>query len=155
MSETSNRLVADGAEPRDVSTTLRELAWVIHRSAPERAGAPIPTTEIALMKQVMDAPGSTVGDLAGVLGLRQPNVSAALRGLERRGFVQRVKSEGDRRVTRILPTETGAAEYRVISDAWRAPVHDGIEALEAADRAALEAAAPALQRLHERLITRV
>ena len=36
----------------DVSITLREIAWTIHRKAPDRAGVgPLPTTEIALLKQ--------------------------------------------------------------------------------------------------------
>jgi DNA-binding MarR family transcriptional regulator len=139
------------AAPGDLPGLLRELAWIIHRTAPERTGGPIPTTAVALLKQVMDAPGSTVGDLTAALGLRQPNVSAAVRVLEQRGFVRRVKSEGDRRETRIVPTDVGAAEYEALSEEWKAPVQGALDALEAGDRAALEAAAPALQRLYGRL----
>lgn len=138
-------------DDRDVPTTLRELAWVIHRSAPERAGGPIPTTEVALLKQVLDTPGSTVGELASALGLRQPNVSSALRALEGRGMVRRVKNEDDRRVTQIMPTPVGATEHHAISEAWKEPLLDAIGTLEEEDREALAAAAGALQRLYDQL----
>jgi DNA-binding MarR family transcriptional regulator len=151
MSETRKRGAAVDAVPGDLPGLLRELAWIIHRTAPERTGGPIPTTAVALLKQVMDAPGSTVGDLTTALGLRQPNVSAAVRVLEQRGFVQRVKSEGDRRVTRIQPTDVGAAEYEALTEEWKAPVHGALAELDADDRAALEAAGPALRRLYDRL----
>lgn len=140
---------------RDSATALRELAWVIHRSAPERAGGPIPTTEVALLKQVLDAPGSTVGELAQVLGLRQPNASSALRALEQRGFVRRVKNEDDRRVTQIMPTLEGAKEHAEISEAWKAPLLDAFEGLNENERAALTAAAPALQKLHDQMKDRL
>lgn len=142
---------SDMRDMRDVPTTLRELAWVIHRSAPERAGGPIPTTEVALLKQVLDTPGSTVGELASALGLRQPNVSSALRALEGRGMVRRVKNEDDRRVTQIMPTPVGASEHHAISEAWKEPLLDAIGTLETEDREALAAAAGALQRLYDQL----
>ena len=142
---------AEASNMRDVPTTLRELAWVIHRSAPERAGGPIPTTEVALLKQVLDTPGSTVGELASALGLRQPNVSSALRALEERGMVRRVKNEDDRRVTQIMPTPVGATEHHAISEAWKEPLLEAIGTLETEDREALAAAAGALQRLYDQL----
>ena len=142
---------AEASDMRDVPTTLRELAWVIHRSAPERAGGPIPTTEVALLKQVLDTPGSTVGELASALGLRQPNVSSALRALEERGMVRRVKNEDDRRVTQIMPTPVGATEHHAISEAWKEPLLEAIGTLEEEDREALAAAAGALQSLYDQL----
>lgn len=141
--------------PGDLSATLRELAWVIHRSAPERAGGPIPTTEIALLKQVIDAPGSTVGELASAIGLRQPNASAALRTLEARGFVRRTKSDEDRRVTLLMPTPEGIAEHEIVSEGWGEPVLEAIAALDPQHRAALDAAFPVLQQLQQHLKSRL
>lgn len=147
--------VSGGAPALDVPTMLRELAWVIHRSAPERAGGPIPTTEVALLKQVLDSPGSTVGELAAALGLRQPNASAALRALEQRGMIRRVKNDDDRRVTQIMPTDWGATEHHAISDAWKEPLLDALGALDPDDRETLDAAAPVLQKLYDQLKTRL
>lgn len=138
------------AEPESTSTsaTLRELAWTIHRHAPERAGVgPIPTTEIAVLKVVVDAPGSTVGDIVTALGLRQPNVSAALRVLGQRGLVEREKDAADGRISRVRPTSLGLEEHRAISDAWAHPVEQAIAALDDEQRRAIAAAGGALRAL--------
>lgn len=133
----------------DVSITLRELAWTIHRKAPERAGVgPLPTTEIALLKQVIDSPASTVGEIADALGLQQPNVSTSLRTLEQRGFVTREKSPQDRRVSLIQPTDSGIAEHRAISEEWARPVNDALLALTTEQQTALENAVDALTAAH-------
>lgn len=139
------------SDEQDPATVLRELAWVVHRCAPDRAGGPIPTTEVALLKQVNDAPGSTVGELAASLGLRQPNVSSALRSLERRGLVRRNKADDDQRVTRISLTTDGAAEHAALSEAWKAPLLDAFAELDSEQRELFAAAMPVLRRLHDTL----
>lgn len=127
---------------------LRELAWTIHKRTPDRAGVgPLPTTEVALLKQVLDAPGSTVGELSAALGLRQPNASAAIRVLVGRGLIERVPDEADRRTVRIVPTEVGRAEHEAIAADWAGAVADAIALLEPADRAALESASAAMTEL--------
>ncbi|MDX2376753.1 MarR family winged helix-turn-helix transcriptional regulator [Microbacterium sp. LRZ72] len=153
MATTSPDPASAADAPRsEVSVELRELAWTIHRHSPERAGGgPIPTTEVALLKQIVDAPGSTVGELVATLGLRQPNVSAALRSLTQRGLITREKDAGDRRVSHIRPTAFGLEEHRAISDAWRHPVDEAIAGLDPAQRDALEAALGALRAVHARL----
>ncbi|MFD1506219.1 winged helix-turn-helix transcriptional regulator [Georgenia yuyongxinii] len=141
-----------GSDLEALSTILREVAWVIHRSAPERAGVgPIPTTEIALLKQVLDAPGSTVGELSQALGLRQPNTSAAITGLVRRGLVSRAKDPDDRRITRIMPTPAGAEEHGAISDAWRSPLVEALGELDPDQRRRLTDATAALAELYRLL----
>lgn len=153
---------APGPDPGDASRTepacaelsliLRELAWSIHRKAPARGGVgPLPTTELALLKQVLDAPGSTVGDLAQALGLAQPNASAALRVLLERGLVTREPHPGDRRRAHVQPTASGAAEHRAIAEAWAAPVDDALATLAPEHRAALADAADALRALYQAL----
>jgi len=132
----------------DVAVALRELAWTIHRKAPDRAGVgPIPTTEIALLKQIIDTPGLTVGELAQSLGLRQPNVSAALRALVQRGFALRQQAAHDRRSAHIVATDAGIAEHQAVSAAWAAPVHHAISTLDASDFAALAHARGALETI--------
>ena len=143
---------AENLDLEALSMTLRELAWVIHRTAPERAGVgPIPTTEIALLKQVLDVPGSTVSELSRSLGIRQSNTSAAISGMERRGFVTRVKNRDDRRVTRIMPTPEGAAEHEAIAEAWKSPVLDALGRLDTEQRDRLLGALPALGALFDLL----
>lgn len=144
-------------EPRDamdLAVALRELAWAIHRKAPERAGnGPIPTTEVAVLKQIIETPECTVGDVAQALGLRQPNASAALRHLIQRGFVDRRQSQTDRRIAHLVATEAGISEHRAISQAWSEPVLSAIAALDAQQVAALDAATPALDAVLRHLRT--
>ncbi|MFV0375082.1 MarR family winged helix-turn-helix transcriptional regulator [Microbacterium sp.] len=136
----------------DPAVTLRELGWLIHRRAPDRAGAgPLPTTELALLKQVLDDPGATVSELAAHLGLRQPNVSAAARSLEDRGLVERRPDTLDGRVTRVYATATGRREHTAIADEWTRPVRDALATLPSAHRATLADAEPALRALHSAL----
>ncbi|WP_460775831.1 MarR family winged helix-turn-helix transcriptional regulator [Microbacterium sp. GXF7504] len=131
-----------------LAVILRELAWTIHKRSPDRAGVgPLPTIEVALLKQIVDSPGSTVGELSTALGLRQPNTSAALRDLVDRGLVARVTDERDRRTVRIEPTELGRTEHVEIAGAWANDVATALEQLPEADRAALEGAAGALASL--------
>ncbi|QAY61766.1 MarR family transcriptional regulator [Microbacterium protaetiae] len=131
-----------------MAVTLRELAWVIHKRIPERAGVgPLPTTEVALLKQVIDGPGQTVGELSAALGLRQPNTSAALRVLTSRGLVVRSADAADRRTSRIHPTEEGRREHEAIAAAWAASVDDALDTLPESDRSALTNAAGALSAL--------
>jgi DNA-binding MarR family transcriptional regulator len=137
---------------RELTLMLRELAWTVHRRAPERAGVgPIPTTEIALLKQVVTTPGATVGQLAGALGLRQPNASAAIRVLVDRGLVAKEASAADKRVVRIVPTDLGRSEHEAISAAWAGPLQDAIAALAPEHRQALEDAVEALEALQAAL----
>lgn len=137
---------------RDLTLVLREIAWTIHRRAPERAGVgPIPTTEMVMLKQVLTTPGATVGELAQALGLRQPNASAAIRLLVSKGLVTKEPEAADKRVVRIQPTDLGRSEHGAIAEAWAGPVEDAIAALDPAHRDALDAAADALRALHAEL----
>lgn len=135
-----------------VVVALREIAWAIHRKAPDSAGVgPIPTTEIALLKQIIDQPGSTVGELATALGLQQPNTSSAITVLVKRGFVSREKSELDRRVSLIQPTDLGIRSHEAIASEWSSPVEAAIAGLSDHHRAALNAAVEALGALQSTL----
>lgn len=135
---------------RDVAMVLRDLAWTIHRRVPEGATAePLPTTELALLKHVLDSPGLTVGELARRLGLRQPNTSAALRTLLERGLVVREPSPEDRRTFHIVPTEEALAEDEAIAAAWSGPLRAAQQHLTAEQAAALENAHDALVALDE------
>jgi len=137
-----------------LSVTLRELAWTIHKRTPDRAGVgPLPTVEVALLKQIIDEPGSTVGELASALGIAQPNASAALRDLVGRGLAVRVADERDRRTVRIEPTDVGREEHEAISAAWANGVAEALERLPEAERAALEQAADAMVALSRVMLT--
>jgi len=144
--------VSELQQRRELADVLRELGWTVHRRAPERAGVgPIPTTEIALLKQVIDSPGATVGELAQALGLRQPNVSAAIRVLADRGLVTKETSATDRRITMVKPTAAGHAEHEAIASGWSSPIVDALASLSEEHQRTLEGATEALAALYDLL----
>lgn len=139
-------------ERLDMSMLLRDLAWTIHRGVPVIAGIePVPMTELAILKHILDAPGITVGELSKSLGLRQSNASAALRTLTERGLVTREMDPDDRRVSRLFLTERAKAEQAAIGNAWVGPIRDVLAALPPEQIAAIEAAATALKALDRSL----
>ncbi|UDY23464.1 MarR family winged helix-turn-helix transcriptional regulator [Nocardioides sp. Kera G14] len=141
------------SEPRrDLADVLRELGWTIHRRAPERAGVgPIPTTEVALLKQVVENPGATVGELAQALGLRQPNVSRAVATLCAQGLVTKESSPTDRRITHVRATDLGRSEHEAITAGWSEPIEAALSSLSEKHQRTLGAAEEALTALYAAL----
>ncbi|WP_033210369.1 MarR family winged helix-turn-helix transcriptional regulator [Gryllotalpicola ginsengisoli] len=136
------------SELRELTIALRELAWAVHRRAPDRAGVgPLPTTELALLRQVQETPGATVGELAQQLGLQQSNTSAALRVLERRGYIVRRPHPSDRRAVQIEATEAGIREHEAIAAAWASALDGALASLSEDQLDALLAAVDALDAL--------
>ncbi|MCC9144447.1 MULTISPECIES: MarR family transcriptional regulator [unclassified Arthrobacter] len=143
------------AAPREIADLLRDLSWNIHRKPPEITGIePLPSTELAVLKHVLDTPGLTVTELARLMGLKQSNASAAVRTLTERGLVARASSPTDRRVSLLEPTEEARAQNEVIAHAWAGPIRAGIARLDDEQREALEAAAEALVALNRALQAR-
>ncbi|MDN5913897.1 MAG: MarR family transcriptional regulator [Pseudonocardia sp.] len=143
-----------GTGQHELATVLRDLAWTIHRLVPGVAGLdPLPTTELAVIKQVLASPGITVTELARHLGLQHSNTSAAVRGLVGRGLVARDPSPSDRRVSRLVPTEKSLAAQESIDTVWSGTVRTAMSRLDRDQVAAVEAASGALQALDEILRT--
>ena len=89
----------------------------------------------------------THGELAQSERVRPPTITAAVDRLEQDDLVTRVKCDQDRRVARVQITDVGRellAEGRRQRTAY---LERRLRALSAQDRAALAAAAPALERL--------
>ncbi|WP_280396827.1 MarR family winged helix-turn-helix transcriptional regulator [Nocardia carnea] len=133
---------------RDLPTVLRDLAWTVHRLVPEVAGVPhLPTTELAVLKQILATPGITVTELSKRLGMRQSNVSAAVRGLVERGLVARSADPVDRRVIRLTPTEKSFGARQTIHTVWSGTVERAMARLGDEQVAALRSAEDALEAL--------
>lgn len=137
-----------------LATVLRDLAWTIHRLVPEVADLdPLPNTELAVVKQVLAAPGVTVTEIAHRLGMQQSNVSTAVRALVCRGLVARERAPEDRRITGLSPTEKSLAARESIDDRWSGTVRAAMTELSPDQVRAIEEAAPALQALDRALHT--
>ena len=143
------------AATREIADLLRDHSWNVHRKPPEITGIePLPATELAVLKHVLDNPGLTVTELARLIGLKQSNASAAVRTLAERGLVTRSSSPTDRRVSLLVPTEEARAQNEAIAHAWAGPIRAGIAGLDDKQREALEAASEALAALNRILHAR-
>ncbi|MET4060430.1 DNA-binding MarR family transcriptional regulator [Arthrobacter sp. UYP6] len=140
------------ARRREVAMLLRDLSWTIHRRVPEVTGVdPLTSTDLAVLKHVLEAPGLTVTELSRRVALKQSNASAAVRTLTDRGLVTRESSQSDRRISRLFPTDRALAQDEAISDAWAGPIRKALAGLDERESAALEEAAQALQALNSLL----
>lgn len=137
------------ATDRDhLATVLRDLAWTIHRFVPEAAGVePLPTTELAVIKQILTTPGTTVTELANHLAMQHSNVSAAVRSLLNRGLVDRETCVVDRRRSKLVPTAKSLGAQESIDTVWSGTVRTAMTRLEPEQVRAVEAAAEALEAL--------
>lgn len=137
------------ARRREVAVLLRDLAWTIHRRIPDVTGIdPLASTELAVLKHILEAPGMTVTELSRRMALKQSNTSAAVRVLTERGLVTRESSPVDRRISRLVPTAEALAQDEAIEDAWAGPIRSGLAGLSDKEAQALDAAASALQTLN-------
>ncbi|MFD4626586.1 MarR family winged helix-turn-helix transcriptional regulator [Streptomyces sp. NPDC058475] len=134
--------------PEALADTLAGVQRLIRRrlrrgtSAPRLRGA-----EVELLRLVVVRPGIRVSEAAKELYLAGNSVSTLVNQLMRDGYLTRETDPTDRRAVRLLPTP--AADERLRD--WRrrraALVRGQLARLDETDRAALEAALPALRTL--------
>lgn len=74
---------------------------------------PMTGPRIIALRILSEAGSSKSGDLAALLGIKAPALSALVDGLEREGLVSREHDAQDRRVTRIDLTDEGRAALQV------------------------------------------
>ena len=86
----------------------------------------------------------TAGDLARAAELNPATVTAMIDHLERDGYVERRRYDGDRRVCLVVLTPKGREGMRRKAEGWRAVVG---RALDGVEPEALSAAADVLGRL--------
>jgi DNA-binding MarR family transcriptional regulator len=90
----------------DLMRQASACGLLIHRAIADRLDL-IPT-DLKCLDAARDEPRLTAGRLAELTGLSTSATTAALDRLERRGFVTRVRDEGDRR--RVFVESTGRHE---------------------------------------------
>jgi DNA-binding MarR family transcriptional regulator len=83
---------------------------------------PLTQSEGMVMRYLQDHPGATPSQIAAATGLQRTNLSAVLRGLERKGLAQRRTSTDDLRVATIHPTERGRHNYALVRQEWASAV---------------------------------
>ena len=104
------------AELADLVLILaREIQFLGYRD-PE--AVPLTQSEGMVMRYLHDHPGTPPSQLADATGLQRANISAVLRGLERKGLAERRASPDDLRRATIHPTERGKRNYALVRHEW-------------------------------------
>jgi DNA-binding MarR family transcriptional regulator len=106
----------------------------------EDALAGIGPAQLSALSVLVFLGAKTVGELAALEQVRPPTMSRVVEGLVQRKLVQRVSSEGDRRVVQITATPAGrklllagkARRVRVLAKRFEALTKDEVETLHAA-----------------------
>jgi DNA-binding MarR family transcriptional regulator len=135
-------------EPSELENVLAGLNRLIRRRL--RAGLQFPRlrgAEVELLRLVRTRPDLRVSEAAKELGLAGNSVSTLVKGLVELGMLERVGDPSDGRATLLRVTAEAENRLREWADRRSALVRGHIERLSAADRAALDAALPALRAL--------
>ncbi|MFD3590879.1 MarR family winged helix-turn-helix transcriptional regulator [Streptomyces sp. NPDC058683] len=134
--------------PEELADALVGIQRLIRRRL--RRGLALPRlrgAEVELLRLVESRPGIGISDAAKELYLASNSVSTLVNQLAKDGYLLRETDPADRRAARLLLTE--AAEKRLAD--WQRRRADlvvsHVARLDEADRAALEAALPALRKL--------
>ncbi|WP_246318820.1 MarR family winged helix-turn-helix transcriptional regulator [Peteryoungia desertarenae] len=76
-------------------------------------------TDFAVLLLLTRNQGSKQSDVAEALGIQRANFVAIVDGLEAKGFVERRKSETDRRVQSLFMTSAGEAYLAELMPIWQ------------------------------------
>ncbi|MEU1202072.1 MarR family transcriptional regulator [Streptomyces sp. NPDC005813] len=134
--------------PDTLADTLAGVQRLIRRrlrggmTAPRLRGA-----EVELLRLLVARPGIGVSEAAKELCLAGNSVSTLVNRLARDGYLHRETDPADRRAARLLPTPAAESRLRDWRERRTALVRRQVDRLDDADRAALEAAIPALRKL--------
>ncbi len=132
----------------DLTRLRRVLRRATRRSLPYE---PLPRNQVDLLHLAADRPGISVASAAGALGLAPNTVSTLVNEVCRAGLLARDRDAADRRVARLSLTAAGAARLAAWRDRRAEVLSAALAGLAEADRAALSAGLPALERLIARL----
>lgn len=120
-----NADLASNGESRPEPVADGNLSYVIrdvHRSFSRAlqgqiSGHSVSMAQWYFLRALWDEDGLTQRELSQRVGMMEPTTVAAVNTLERRGFVQRVRNEHDRRKVNIHLTADGRALRRVLAGA--------------------------------------
>jgi DNA-binding MarR family transcriptional regulator len=151
------RAEASVASKTDASTALARLNPII---SPLRRGLlkaaraaehlpELPDAQIEVLRALPAGVVRSPGELATELGLSRPTVSNLLRGMEQAGLVTREVPAADRRRVEVRASARALGLLERFDRASAAILDQALAGLDDADRAALAAALPALERLRD------
>ena len=102
---------------------LADLVLIIAREIQFRGytddrAVPLSQSEGMVMRYLLQEPAAPPSRIAAATGLQRTNLSTVLRGLERKGLIERRASPDDARGVTVHPTERGASNYALVRQQW-------------------------------------
>ena len=104
-------------------------------------------SEGAVMRHLLRHPDSLPSQVAWATGLQRSNLSTVLRGLEKKGLVERVPDAADGRAVHLHPTDRAFRNYEVVRQEWAAEVAEA-----AAGDARVDETLPLLKEIADSLV---
>jgi DNA-binding MarR family transcriptional regulator len=145
--------VATGTPPDDtVAGELIDLVSGLRRGVRRRVRRDwshprLTPSELELLLLVGDRPGMRVQDAAAAIGVAANTVSTLVGRLSAQGLLERRLDEDDARAARLVLTNAAVRRRAEWRDRRRDVIDGAMRPLAGGDRAAIEAALPALRRL--------
>lgn len=129
MTTRGHRTQADPEPAPELWSELADLVLRIAREIQFRGytdpdAVTLSTSEGMVMRHLQRGDGSTPTLLAEETGLQRTNLSVVLRGLERKGLVERTVSPQDRRYVTVSATERGRRNYELVRQEWARAVSE-------------------------------
>jgi DNA-binding MarR family transcriptional regulator len=110
-------------QPEAQWADLADLVLIIAREIQFRGysdpqAIPLTQSEGMVMRYLLAHPDAVPSRIADAAGLQRTNLSTTLRGLERKGLIERQVSPDDRRGVAVRPTSRGKANYALVRHEW-------------------------------------
>lgn len=129
-----------------------ELHRALRRRAVQRAGrVALPDAQVEVLRLVQRQPGVSVREAAERLGTAPNTVSTLVGELTGAGLLHRERDPADRRSVRLELTDAARERIAAYGRHRRELLTAALSELDEADRAAVLAAVPALDRLADRM----
>ena len=132
----------------DLADRLHSAAiHLLRRLRREDDASGLPAPQLSAMSVIVFGGPITLGALAAAEQVRPPTITKLVAALEEQGLVERAIDPEDRRVVRVKATARGT---RLLYDGRRrrvASLAESLGALPVAERAALAAAIPILEKI--------
>jgi DNA-binding MarR family transcriptional regulator len=130
---------------QELDARLLRLYWLIGRDA----GRDLSRTASSVLATLRDGGPKRITELAASEAIAQPSVTTLVGRLERDGLVQRAPDPADARAVLVHVTDAGRTRLAAMRASRAAVLEERLEALTADERALLECALPALDKLIE------
>ena len=127
----------------DLDARLLRLYWLVGRDA----GRDLSRTASSVLATLRDGGPKRITELAASEAIAQPSVTTLVGRLERDGLVRRAPDPADARAVLVHLTDAGRERLAAMRASRAAVVEERLRALTADERALLECALPALDKL--------